>query len=82
MLVKHALDNVRSCEMFSLVILFAIFLLQEFSAETIQNQIFFSGLCFPFSSLHLHFFQIVLFLVTCLLPHAFNKIYALNSNGI
>jgi len=82
MLVKHALDNVRSCETFSLVILFAVFLVQEFSVETTQKQIFFSGLCLPFSSLHLHFFQIVLFLVTCLLPHAFNKIYTLVSNGI
>jgi hypothetical protein len=50
MLVKHALASVRSCETFSLVILFAVFLVQEFSAETTLKQIFFSGLCFPISS--------------------------------
>jgi len=41
MLVTHALASVRSCETFSLVILFSIFLVQEFSAETTQKQFFF-----------------------------------------
>jgi len=48
MLVKHALANVRSCETFSLVIPFAIFLVQEFSAQTTQKQILFLVCVFLF----------------------------------